>query len=263
MRVLALAVFMMVLGADQSASAASCGKGMLWPYVRNPGDCLTDAEVAAGARGVYNGPVNTNPDLGAMQQNPAVAAPAPAPQGPAPVQQPIAVNPNGVAVAPLPAQQPVTVDPNGVVASPAQVATYQPAPAANPAECTKSLLWPFVKKPGDCLMGTSAEEKRKRNGMPCYYRKPGDCQIAEPKPVGVVTTVGGVGPVAQANARAAAGLQAPAAIPAANPGSVPVTPVDAPAASTPVEPSCTKGAFWPFVKKAGDCATSAEQKRGR
>src|SRR6185436_13266357 len=119
MRVLAVAVFMMALAADQSAYAASCGKGMLWPYVRNPGDCLTDAEVAAGARGVYNGAVNTNPDLGAMQQNPAVAAPAPGLQGPAPAQAPIAVNPNGVIVT-APAQ----------AAAPAPVANYQAAPAA-------------------------------------------------------------------------------------------------------------------------------------
>jgi hypothetical protein len=193
MRVLALAVFMMVLAADQSASAASCGKGMLWPYVRNPGDCLTDGEIAAGARGVYNGPVNTNPDLGAMQQNPAaVAAPAPA-------------------------------------VAPAPTANFQAAPAANTADCTKGLLWPFVKRAGDC-------------------------QGTEPKKAGV-------GPVAQANTPAAAAPRAPAPVAAAaNSGAVAVTPVGAPAASTPVEPSCTKGALWPFVKKAGDCPTTAEKK---
>jgi hypothetical protein len=220
MRVLALAVFMMALAADQSASAASCGKGMLWPYVRNPGDCLTDAEIAAGARGVYNGAVNTNPDLGAMQQNPAaVAAPAPALQSSVAAQQPIAVSPNGVPVA---------------TPAPAPAANLQAAPAA---DCSKGYLWPFVKKAGDCQSG-------------------------EPKKAGVGTSVGGVGPGTQANAAAPA-PRAPAPLFAANSGAVAATPAAAPAASTPVEPSCTKGALWPFVKKAGDCASSVEQKKGR
>ena len=45
MRVLATAAFAAVLFASDQAGAA-CTKGMLWPYVRNPGDCLTDAETA-------------------------------------------------------------------------------------------------------------------------------------------------------------------------------------------------------------------------
>src|SRR5215510_11992851 len=57
-------VVLLAAAADGSALAASgCGKGMLWPYVRQPGDCLTDDEIKAGQRGVYSGPVDTNPDM--------------------------------------------------------------------------------------------------------------------------------------------------------------------------------------------------------
>ena len=37
--------------------AADCTKGMLWPFVRAAGDCLTDGEIAAGQKGAYNGPM--------------------------------------------------------------------------------------------------------------------------------------------------------------------------------------------------------------
>src|SRR5262245_34577038 len=104
MRVLAIVALVLLMGADQSASAASCNKGMLWPYVRNPGDCLTDGEIAAGARGVYNGPVDTNPNVGAMG---GVAAPV---QQPVPVQQPALVQ------QPAPVQQPIPINPNGTLA---------------------------------------------------------------------------------------------------------------------------------------------------
>ena len=80
MRVLAIAACAAVLFASDQASAA-CGKGMLWPFVRNPGDCLTDAEIAAGKSGVYNGPVNTAPDVSAIKvdtppQSQTVSGPA-------------------------------------------------------------------------------------------------------------------------------------------------------------------------------------------
>jgi hypothetical protein len=201
---------------------------MLWPYVRNPGDCLTDGEVAAGARGVYNGPVNTNPDIGAMQQSPA----------PAPVQPALpGAPPPAVSRAPA-----VSLAPAG---APAPVANYNAVAPTTAADCTKGRLWPFVKKPGDCL---TSVEKTKRTGPLCYYQKPGDCQIETEKKVGVVTGYGGVGPVATAQAIAA---------------SAPVTPVGAPGANVPVVPSCTKGPLWPFVKRPGDCSTTAEQKRGK
>ena len=65
MRALTLTACVVLFAASHgSALAASgCGKGMLWPYVRQAGDCLTDDEIKAGQRGTYQGPVNTNPDM--------------------------------------------------------------------------------------------------------------------------------------------------------------------------------------------------------
>ena len=67
MRFLAFAACALFLSASAPATAADCTRGMMWPYVRAPGDCLTDAEIKAGKTGVYNGPVNTNPDLSAIK----------------------------------------------------------------------------------------------------------------------------------------------------------------------------------------------------
>jgi len=36
--------------ASGSAPAETCHKGLLWPFVRDPGDCPTDAEKKAGSR---------------------------------------------------------------------------------------------------------------------------------------------------------------------------------------------------------------------
>ena len=67
MRALALAACVWVLTANGAAMAAECTRGMLWPYVRSPGDCLTDEEIRAGQKGTYSGPVNTNPDLASIK----------------------------------------------------------------------------------------------------------------------------------------------------------------------------------------------------
>jgi hypothetical protein len=232
MRVLALAAFALVVAADHSAEAASCGKGMLWPYVRQPGDCLTDAEIQAGLRGVYNGTVDTNPDVGAMAPVAPVqggeitgnAGPAPAPAAPV------------VATTPAPAAPAVAVPAAPVV------------PASALAGCTKGTLWPFVKSAGDC---PSAVEQRRTTGNPiCTYREPGDCQRNMVVPVQAynqtaVTTT----PVRATSAVSGQAAPAPAARPS----------VPDPSAT----PTCTKGALWPFVRKPGDCPTTAEQRRGR
>src|SRR5258707_13044837 len=63
-----------LFGASGSAFAADCTKGMLWPYTRNPGDCLTDVEIKAGKTGVYSGPVNTNVDVSSIK--PETSAPS-------------------------------------------------------------------------------------------------------------------------------------------------------------------------------------------
>ena len=64
--------FFAASGSALAAFAADCTKGMLWPYTRNPGDCLTDAEIKAGRIGVYAGPVNTNVDVSSI--NPDASA---------------------------------------------------------------------------------------------------------------------------------------------------------------------------------------------
>ena len=46
MRILIAAGVTLFLASSGSAMAAECTKGLLWPYVRNPGDCLTDDEGA-------------------------------------------------------------------------------------------------------------------------------------------------------------------------------------------------------------------------
>ena len=109
MRVLTLTACVVLLAAaDGSALAASgCGKGMLWPYVRQPGDCLTDDEIRAGQRGVYNGPVNTNPDMsGVRVETPAqstgvTGSSAPAPAAPATTGAPAAASAPAAANAPV------------------------------------------------------------------------------------------------------------------------------------------------------------------
>src|SRR5260221_6838575 len=63
MRLFTFVASVAFFAASGSAFAADCTKGMLWPYTRNPGDCLTDAEIKAGKTGVYSGPVNTNVDV--------------------------------------------------------------------------------------------------------------------------------------------------------------------------------------------------------
>jgi hypothetical protein len=69
MRAFALTACLVLFAASHGTAlaASGCGKGMLWPYVRQPGDCLTDDEIKAGQRGVYQGALNTNPDMSAVK----------------------------------------------------------------------------------------------------------------------------------------------------------------------------------------------------
>jgi hypothetical protein len=230
MRTLTLTAFLvLVAAADGSALAASgCGKGMLWPYVRQPGDCLTDDEIKAGQRGVYNGPINTNPDLSGIripapaQSSGVTATATPA----APVATPSATVPTVAAPGATPAA------PSG---PPLNGAGFTAAPRADSVDCKKGWLWPFVRSPGDCL--TDAERGNGKGGG--VYRADQ-----------VVATV------------------TPAAAPGVTPVSAPVSAgvPSAAAAQTPQQPvetapACRKGWLWPFVRKAGDCPTDAERRR--
>ena len=235
MRVLTLTACLVLLAAaDGSALAASgCGKGMLWPYVRQPGDCLTDDEVRAGQRGVYNGPVNTNPDMsGVRVETPAQSSGVTGASGPAP---------GPTATAPTTTTGPATTGPTTTGPTTTGPAMNGPGFSGPPqraasAPCVKGWLWPFVRNPGDCL--TEAE---RGNGQTGVYRAnevvasaapaagPGATQVSDAGPAGSASSGGGV------------------AAPSGGGGSA--------------APACRKGWLWPFVRKAGDCPTDAE--RGR
>ena len=131
MRVLAIAACLGFFCTTGAAFAADCTKGMLWPYVRNPGDCLTDDEIRTGKLGAYNGTINTAPDVSAIKLGTPAAGPAPVP---------------GTAVSPGP--------------TPASVS----APAvASDGSCHKGWLWPFVRDQGVCL--TDTERKNGQVGV--------------------------------------------------------------------------------------------------
>lgn len=230
MRVLTLTACVVLLAAaDGAALAASgCGKGMLWPYVRQPGDCLTDDEIRAGQRGVYNGPVNTNPDMSGIrvetpaQSSGVTGASGPAPGGPAP--GPAATAP---ATAPTATNGSPTNGP-GFSSPPPQRASL--------VSCKKGWLWPFVREPGDCL--TDAE---KGNGQAGVYRAEEVVASAAPAAGPGVTQVSAAGPAGSGSA--GGGVEAPSG------------------GGGSAAPACRKGWLWPFVRRAGDCPTDAE--RGR
>jgi hypothetical protein len=240
MRTLTLTACVVLLAAaDGSALAASaCGKGMLWPYVRQPGDCLTDDEIRAGQQGVYNGPVNTNPDLSGIrvqapaQSNGVTATVSPAPGTPAPAAAAAPAVTTPAAAAPGTPQAVVAPTPSG---PPLNGAGFTPGPRANATDCKKGWLWPFVRDPGDCL--TDAE---RQNGQAGVYRA--EQVVASAAPVAAAP---GVTPVS-------------ASVPA-NAGSPPAS---QPVSQVPVEaaPACRKGWLWPFVRRPGDCPTDAERR---
>jgi len=142
--VLAMTASVFLFAADGSAlAAASCSKGMLWPYVRNPGDCLTDAEITAGQTGVYNGPVNTNPDVAGIHPV-------------APVQNAPVTGGKSPGSAPTNSTTTATRGTSGTQ----NTASIQRNTAV---PCHKGALWPFVRSAGDCL--TDVEKKEGQTGV--------------------------------------------------------------------------------------------------
>jgi hypothetical protein len=223
MRALTFTAFVILSAAasDSALAASGCGKGMLWPYVRQPGDCLTDDEIRAGQRGVYNGPVNTNPDMsGVRVETPAQSSGVTGTSGPAagPAASPVSAAPaaSGTAERPM-------VSGAGFTSPPARAAT---------GPCSKGWLWPFVRSPGDCLTDTE-----KSNGDTGVYRS--DQVVATATPAaspGVIGTAGQGGGSASTGGQPSGGTVATA-------------------------PACQKGWLWPFVRRAGDCPTDAERGR--
>ncbi len=150
MRVVALAAFAFVLAAQGPAAAAECGKGMMWPYVRSPGDCLTDEEIKAGQKGAFSGPLNTNPDIANLK-----------------VETPAQVNNGGSGggglldnifggIPSLSGDDGVydSLGPAGLIKRPANL---------NEVACNKGTLWPFYRSPGDCL--TDTEKRAQGNSV--------------------------------------------------------------------------------------------------
>jgi hypothetical protein len=176
--IICLCVIVLTTGGGASAQVnysgeGGCNKSLFWPFVRSPGDCLTDAERASGMRGTYRG------DEAAETEPVAAEQPAPQTGGAANAQTaPEAVQPTASPAASSAAAQSPAAPAASQSASPLPATTPQPAgnevegevvPAADDrAEylgeggCTKGIFWPFVRRTGDCL--TDAELRSGRSG---------------------------------------------------------------------------------------------------
>ena len=144
MRLLPFIASVIFFAASGSAFAADCNKGMLWPYTRNPGDCLTDAEIKAGKTGVYSGPVNTNVDVGSIK--PETSTPSTPSSGGGSTGGFFSGGLFG-----------------GSSSTPSKPSTTATAPSGNAVSCNKGTLWPFVREPGDCL--TATEKATNKTGV--------------------------------------------------------------------------------------------------
>jgi hypothetical protein len=266
MRLLPLVATIVFFAASGSALAADCTKGLLWPFTRNPGDCLTDAEIKAGKTGVYNGPVNTNVDVSSIK--PETSTPSTPSSGGGSTGGFFSGGLFG-----------------GGSSSSNSISS---APSGSAVSCNKGYLWPFVRDPGDCL--TATEKLTNKTGVyrggevtqvsasnapagdagaasqpanvpppsavssasACekgwlwpFVRKSGDCPTDANK-----NDVYRGGEVTQVSAKNVPADDAGAASP-------PASAAPAPAGSAP---ACEKGLFWPFVRKSGDCPTDTDKK---
>ena len=131
MRIVIAVASLAFFAASGSAFAADCTKGMLWPYVRVPGDCLTDGELKTGKTGVYSGPATTNVDVSAIKPDPAAVEP-----------------------------QNSTTPASGTLLGGILGESHESGAGA--VSCRKGILWPFMRDPGDCL---TAQEKKTRSGV--------------------------------------------------------------------------------------------------
>ena len=254
---LPIAVAVVAFAASSgSAMAADCTKGLLWPYVRNTGDCLTDAEIKAGQTGAYSGPATGPVDVSTIKAPPAPPANATDaktadckrgwfwPFGgdsdcqstvqrsgtsaatvsvsgttpPASVSDPAAATPASQAI------QPAAEPQVAVVAKPPKI-NRPAAVTLNAADCHKGLLWPFVRDSGDC---------------PTRIEKGSSSMAAVPVQTSVPSS-------------------APATAIPASPRPAAAATV---AATTTSAGSCGKGLFWPFVRNTGDCRTAGEKGNG-
>ena len=140
MRIVAFAACSLFLALSGPASAADCTRGMLWPYVRNTGDCLTDQEIKAGQTGVYQGALNTNPDLSAIPRD--------APQQTGAIGGGATTTDNGALI-------------NTGIFSDGHPTRVNTAPA-----CNKGTFWPFVRSDGDCPTEVERKDGKTVYGNP-------------------------------------------------------------------------------------------------
>jgi hypothetical protein len=235
MRVLAILAFGVfsaaMLGGEGAANAADCTKGMMWPYVRSTGDCLTDAEIQAGKSGAYTGAVNTNPDLADIKPSPAAV----------PVTTSTSSNDGSW-------YWPFGGGSSNSAAQPART-TATRGGAVN-VQCHKAALWPFVREAGDCLT-----DNEKKSGQTGVYG--GGSGIPAPTATATAPTTATAANGAPAPAGGAPDNTGAANTGAANTGSANSGQT---ATSENSPPACTKGVFWPFVRRTGDCPTDSEKK---
>lgn len=256
MRVMFAAAGLVLLASSGSAFAADCNKGLLWPYVRNPGDCLTDAEIASGKTGVYSGPATGAVDVSGIKA-PAQPVPGSGSAGDKSAQctrswlwpfrgddctaPPVSVAapaPTRDTTAPAPAPSAQPPKPQAAIAP-----QSQPVQAA--AQCHKGILWPFIRDAGDCP--TSAD---RANGRTEPVAAPA-AAVAVAAPAAPATSACGrswLWPFVRDNGDCSAAPAVSTAAVIANP----------PQATA----SCTKGILWPFVREAGDCPTASDQANG-
>jgi hypothetical protein len=172
-----------ILSAPQAEAQVSysgegeCNKGLFWPFVRNPGDCLTDTERRSGMTGTYRGSEVEEADEAAEAATPA---PAQAQQSAPPSASPAPTAPNPPQNVASPAgAAPEPASPAAGAAAVQPAAAQRAAPVGSPAVeepaaeddrttytgaggCTKGVFWPFVRRAGDCL--TDSEIRSGRTG---------------------------------------------------------------------------------------------------
>ena len=278
MRLILASAGIVFLATSGSAMAADCTKGLLWPYVRNPGDCLTDVEIQAGKTGVYTGPATGQVDVSTIKPPPqtnaappnsvqcshdwywpfgsgdCAAAPAatvgnaaasgtaassPAAKDSSPAGSPApAVKPQAAAT-PMTPPSVQAGSPQAVV--PQAAATIQVAQTST-AQCQKGFLWPFVRDAGDCA--TAVE---KASG-----------KISEAPVAANASAV-----VAAAQTCTRSWLWPIVSDTCTSTQAAPVAAMQAVAVATSPAADCSKGTFWPFIRESGDCLTAVERASGK
>jgi hypothetical protein len=127
----ACAIFVSV--SVPSWAAGDCTKGLLWPFMRSAGECLTQTEKAQGRIGVYDAAGEAQGNNNQLQNPPALQANKSTSPGEVS---------SGEKISATPVRAPAAVH--------AEPSVQIQAPDAAPASCQKGLLWPFVREQGDC-----------------------------------------------------------------------------------------------------------------